>query len=222
MTTQADETINIAYPPFEPFYTFDAGIHKGICPDTITKIFSEESGIKFNATALPLPRIIRDLSSGRLDMAGCLPCSTPEVKDVVTVSAPYFSEDMLVVYPQHSTMRDLALSDHLSLEGVTVKDAITESYINPEKKFLLGSWSSVIQFIQKGRADYAVIPKTIYNSMKRTEETDNLISKKIDSIEVCMSISNKSPLVEKIEAINLKIALLKDAGSWMKHDNAPN
>ena len=221
-TAVADDSINVAYPPFEPFYTFEDGNHKGICPDTVNKIFSDESGLNFSASALPLPRIMRDLANGSLDMAGCLPCSTPDIQDSVTVSTPYFSENMLVIFPHQSKMHGADISDRMTMQGVTVKDAITERYINPDKKFLLDSWSSVIQFIQKGRADYAVIPETIYNKVKSTEVTDNLVTTKVDSVEICMSISNRSPLVEKIEGINLKIKLLQDADSWMKHDDSPN
>ena len=82
---RGEESINVAYPPFEPFYKRVNDTHSGVCPATVQKMFSAEAHFKLNQSALPLVRIMRDISTGELDMVGCIPCTTQQLKDVAVI-----------------------------------------------------------------------------------------------------------------------------------------
>lgn len=205
-TLSTAQDVHVAYPPFEPFYEIHDGQHAGICPTAIKAIFANTTDINLIEEPLPLPRMIRGLINGDIDIVGCLPCDNPELEDYVKSSIPYIFEEILLFHQKDKDLSQTLQTNRETLHGATVRQATTARYINPEKLTLLENWSSLVQFIHRGRADYGVIPKSILQKLLLKDNDfdfyKHLVTQRVNVIEACILKSNNSEIELSIEKVN--------------------
>jgi len=198
--------ITIAYPPFPPFYEDVDGQHGGVCPGAIKHIFSDRQDYTLDEKPLPLPRIMRGLMQGDIDVAGCLPCGIPQLKEHAADSVASIFEPILLFYSKAGDIGAELETERDKYYGATVRQATTERFIHPEKVALLDSWTSLIQFVHRRRADYGVIPESILAKIVESESDFKFYShfktQPVDIIKACVIISNQSQFKSELDTVN--------------------
>ncbi len=204
--SESPTEITVAYPPFPPFYEDVDGQHGGVCPGAIKHIFSDRQDYTLDEKPLPLPRMVRGLMQGDVDVAGCLPCGIPQLKEHAADSVAYIFEPILLFYSIKNDIGAELKTERDKYYGATVRQATTERFIHPEKVALLDNWSSLIQFVHRRRADYGVIPESILAKIVESESDFKFYShfktQPVDIIKACVIISNQSQFKSELDTVN--------------------
>jgi hypothetical protein len=123
--------------------------------------------------------------------------------DNVAFSKPYIRENIIAFYNDPNKYAGLSVKTLSADNGATIRGAITEKYLSSSKRFLIDDAKTLIEFVRRGRADFGVLPFTIYDrAQKQLSEPVKFSYHIIDVVEACAAVSKSSPVASQMDYIN--------------------